>query len=476
MEVLMAQPAFVEEVMNDPIAALKLARGELQSVCASIQVTSALLTMLEAAHKVKEKIRTDPLRAQIYVYELVMQLLSDEESERVRPASIEHLGANFSASIREARSAANAWARYLPTRMMQLISSDGIVGHIEDPALLLVAIFWPEDLAELVGVDPPAGTARYRDSEMELLRSAIALRTWIRALQWLPERHVMARGNVDLMQITAWFEQNFFAHPDSTRNRRKRPVLIQFDPDRAFTFHRVVSAREAVRPEHTIEIPLSRRYIKVGDRLVRVYFDARVKSNPSGVRRVANHGDIHDLVACSIVFETAEDYEAVFPHLSELVLPGSKPKVVRGERVNGKINHASAGMKGVLWSGVVSGFGTGVCCELECSTLERYYNGKFSLTLFNHQAYEVRRLLLKFPGSELRFWETIFPGSLHVELTDELRVEMVMRQLRLVLSDTYWSTIVVRRRAREWLDRLEEVLLRNPEAIDDPSLEPDLLF
>ncbi len=467
----------IQLCMRDPTVGICFARGEIS------EIEESVLHFLSLLHDTAEKIRRlyanqkNSFSCQTALLCLLDKLLGSEMTQKFSQQAPSAVHAAFVQSIVQVRSCFHVWAHdYLPIQLHQLFGSDGMVDHIESPELLLLAIFWPHEIPIYIGVthEDDKDFDLPRNTELESLRSALALRTWLYALSWLPDKQQTARGNTDVLRMTAVLERNLFARKESKRSHRLRPVYFEFDPLRSFKFVRKHSQRPHDENKFILEVPLSRRYIRIGARLIRIYYASGLKSDASSMRRVWFKRQLNDLVRCKLVFETDADFEAAQPQLEDLLFQFGVAKVIDGKRVDEFPNQNSASTKGWYWTGFVT-LTNGLKFELDCESLERYYNDQFSMTLFNHLVYEVRRLVAEVEP-DLRFWETLFPGAMHMSLTHEIMVDMIVRQLRDVLGDCYAKNEYVRARARAWLDTMRSLLIEHPEYIDKPWLCEELAF
>lgn len=335
---------------------------------------------------------------------------------------------------------------YLPRDLRQLFTSEGIMTNVEDPADLVVGMFYPHAIRG-------NGTAACM-SGLEEIRSWIALRTWFCAVRWLAERDILQRGRDHMQRITAAFEDTIFASCDAPRIR---DIHIRLNPH-GFVFGEIAS----LPSKKTLTVPLSSRHIGVKKNPVEVFFHSRVKSPDSIWRKVSASRRMSDHLAGMLVFLTNEDYHRAQTILTRTALANGKAKVVDGRHVDGTANPNAFTYDGVYWSGTIT-MG-GVQSELECASMKRYFNGVAGLTIFNHLVYEVRRLFRQNPDGAPCLWEMIFPDSLYTPLTLELKIRMITRQLALIAEDFYPHD----QRARTEIDRVGNLLLTHPDGIDDP--------
>ncbi|HBW73702.1 MAG: hypothetical protein UX10_C0012G0004 [Candidatus Magasanikbacteria bacterium GW2011_GWA2_45_39] len=336
---------------------------------------------------------------------------------------------------------------YLPRNLRQLFTSEGIITNVDDPADLVVSIFFPNDIR--------GNGSASRLSGLEEIRSWIALRTWFCAVRWLAERDILQRGRERMQRITAAFEDGVFA---SCSMSRIRDIHVRYNPH-GFVFREIADSLGKT----TVTMPLSSRHIDVKGTPVEVFFHSRVKSPDSIWRKVNASRKISDHLAEMIIFLTGDDYHRASAMLTHTVLHEGKPKVAGGRRVDGTPNPNAFTYDGVYWSGTINV--GGIISELECASMKRYFNGVAGLTMFNHLVYEVRRLFRQNSDGSPCLWEMIFPCSLYTPLTLELKVRMITRQLALVAEDFYPHDAV---RARAEIERVGNLLHAHPQGIDDP--------
>ncbi|MBI5230337.1 MAG: hypothetical protein HY981_03515 [Candidatus Magasanikbacteria bacterium] len=336
---------------------------------------------------------------------------------------------------------------YLPRDLRQLFTSEGIITNIDDPADLVVSIFFPHEIH---------GNGRTEHiSRLAEIRSWIALRTWFCAVRWLTERSILQRGRDHMQRITAAFEDDVF---EACERDRMRVLNITYDPHR-FTFRGIAHTPNG---KTTIAMPLSIRRIDIKGSPVEVIFDSRVKSPHSVWRKISASRRLADHLAEMLIFFTEDDFKKTLSMLNRVVLHDETAKVKNGTRVDSTPNLNAFTYAGVFWSGTIH-LG-GVASELECSSIERYFNSMAGLNLFNHLAYEVRRLIRQSADGSPSLWEMIFPAALYTPLTLDLKIKMIVRQLASVAQDFYPHD----QRARVEIDRVSKLLLAHPNGVDDP--------
>lgn len=344
---------------------------------------------------------------------------------------------------------------YLPRNLGQLFSSEGIMTNVEDPADLIIGIFFPNAIRGNGAAASPSG--------LEEIRSWIALRTWFCAVRWIAERDILQRGRDHMQRITAAFEDDIFA---SFEGARIRDMHFHYDPHK-FVFRQILKSPGKA----TVTLPLSSRRIGIKGSPLEVFFQSRVKSPFSIWRKISASRKMSDHLAEMLIFLTENDYKRAAPLLNKTLLLSDKvrQKVENGIRIDGTSNPNAFGYKGVYWSGTIN---TGeVQSELECSSIDRYFDSVAGLTMFNHLVYEVRRLVRPAGNGVPCLWEMLFPPSIYSPLTVELKIRMILRKLASVAEDFYHHD---KDRANARVEHIGKLLRAHPEGIDNPHLIKNL--
>lgn len=338
------------------------------------------------------------------------------------------------------------WAHLFTDHGMEPTSLDG----------WLVQAFFPH--LSVVGLATP------RNPPLEAIRASRAFRNLIVGWRFLRDQHELLQTADLQRRVTATFERELFApHP---AEERLLTLFFPYDATGGFTFADPVKAPEPGK-KYVVR-QMSARYIRVNGDYLPVIFDIRHKTLRSFWLKL-NLGDrqIHDAVACRLLFLNQHDFERCWPKLRPL-LASAPVKLDHGQRKDRNDNPSSSShrVRDTLWSGVPQwrmppdNVQTGPF-ELDIRTAASYMNGESSLTSENHHSYKMRQLFLPRGDGRGCLFERLFPAKLHLKITDELMCEQTIHTLLQTavefFSQDMWS-------AMNHIEGLRQIFAKHPDA------------